>query len=265
MELGEKILQARLERGISQRQLCGDVITRNMLSRIEHGAARPSMDTLRYLAGQLGLPVSYFLEEDALASPNQQALLSARQAFRQRNWAQLKEALVQFQSPDPVFQPEWELLQFESLLEQARQALQASQSIYARELLEATRGLEQGLYISRELRTRRSLLLAQAGIAACELSGQLPCLDALLLLRAQAETQPRRQLDLLAAVENTHAPAYSLLLGKAHYALGNYAAACQALCQAEEAYPREVVPLLEICFRELGDFRQAYEYACKQR
>lgn len=265
MELGEKILQARLERGISQRQLCGDIITRNMLSRIEHGAARPSMDTLRYLALQLGLPMSYFLEEDALSSPNQQALLSARQAFRQKNWAGLKEALGQFQSPDPVFQPEWELLQFESLLEQARQALQVNQNIYARELLGATQELEQGLYISRELRTRRSLLLARAGVAASELSGQLPCLDELLLLQSQAESQPRRQLDLLAAVEDTHAPAYSLLLGKAHYALGDYTAACQALIHAEEAYPREAVPLLEVCFRELGDFRRAYEYACRQR
>ena len=34
MELGEKLLQARQEAGLSQRQLCGDVITRNMLSLI---------------------------------------------------------------------------------------------------------------------------------------------------------------------------------------------------------------------------------------
>ena len=43
MELGEKILQARLEAGLSQRQLCGEEITRNMLSLIEHGNAKPSM------------------------------------------------------------------------------------------------------------------------------------------------------------------------------------------------------------------------------
>ena len=32
MELGEKLKQARLEAGLSQRQLCGEEITRNMLS-----------------------------------------------------------------------------------------------------------------------------------------------------------------------------------------------------------------------------------------
>lgn len=34
MELGQRLKQARLEAGMSQRQLCGDVITRNMLSQI---------------------------------------------------------------------------------------------------------------------------------------------------------------------------------------------------------------------------------------
>ena len=46
MSLGEKLRQARLEAGLSQRALCGEEITRNMLSRIENGAAQPSMRTL---------------------------------------------------------------------------------------------------------------------------------------------------------------------------------------------------------------------------
>ena len=86
MELGEKIKQARLEAGFSQRQLCGEEITRNMLSLIEHGSARPSMDTLRYLAGRLGKPVSFFLEEEAVISPNQDSMLQARAAYEAGNW-----------------------------------------------------------------------------------------------------------------------------------------------------------------------------------
>ena len=64
MTIGEKLRTARLEAGLSQRQLCADVITRNMLSQIENGSARPSMDTLIFLAQQLNRPVSYFLEEE---------------------------------------------------------------------------------------------------------------------------------------------------------------------------------------------------------
>ena len=61
MELGEKLRQTRLELGLSQRQVCGDTITRNMLSRIENGQAKPSMKTLQYLASVLQKPVGYFL------------------------------------------------------------------------------------------------------------------------------------------------------------------------------------------------------------
>ena len=39
MDIGSRIKQARLEAGLSQRQLCGDTITRNMLSLIENGTA----------------------------------------------------------------------------------------------------------------------------------------------------------------------------------------------------------------------------------
>ena len=78
MELGQKIRQARLEAGLSQRQLCGDEITRNMLSQIENGSASPSMSTLRFLAERLGKSVSYFLEEQAVTSANQQLMNDLR-------------------------------------------------------------------------------------------------------------------------------------------------------------------------------------------
>jgi transcriptional regulator with XRE-family HTH domain len=60
MELGEKLRQARLEAGLSQRQLCGEEITRNMLSLIENGSAKPSMKTLQYLAARLGKASAIF-------------------------------------------------------------------------------------------------------------------------------------------------------------------------------------------------------------
>jgi transcriptional regulator with XRE-family HTH domain len=77
MQLSERIKQARLEMGLSQRQLCGQTITRNMLSLIESGKARPSMDTLAYFAKVLGKPMGYFLEEQAVTSPNQQVMEQA--------------------------------------------------------------------------------------------------------------------------------------------------------------------------------------------
>ena len=51
MNLGEKIKAARLERHMTQKDVVGDYITRNMLSKIENGSATPSVKTLEYLAG----------------------------------------------------------------------------------------------------------------------------------------------------------------------------------------------------------------------
>lgn len=64
MTLGEKIKKARKAKKISQAALTKNVITRNMLSRIENGSANPSLDTLRQLAEALNLPLPYLLSED---------------------------------------------------------------------------------------------------------------------------------------------------------------------------------------------------------
>lgn len=97
MELGEKLRQARLEAGLSQRALCGDRITRNMLSQIENGSARPSMPTLAYLAGRLGKSVSYFLDgltaEGDLLLQAHLRLLQAEQAMAEGRTLYAKELL----------------------------------------------------------------------------------------------------------------------------------------------------------------------------
>ena len=106
MELGEKIRQARLEAGLSQRALCGDVITRNMLSQIENGSAKPSMATLQHLAKGLGKPVGFFLEEQSILSPNPQIMLDARQAYAKKDHSKVLTLLEGYQSPDPLFDEE---------------------------------------------------------------------------------------------------------------------------------------------------------------
>jgi len=62
--LGEKIKRERKRLKLTQSLLAGNQITRNMLSRIENGSASPSLDTLEYLASQLGVTISYLLSEE---------------------------------------------------------------------------------------------------------------------------------------------------------------------------------------------------------
>ena len=49
MTLGQKLRQTRLARGMTQSQVVGDRITRNMLSQIENDLASPSVGTLNKL------------------------------------------------------------------------------------------------------------------------------------------------------------------------------------------------------------------------
>ena len=62
--LGEKIKRLRTMRGLTQAELAGTVITRNMLSNIENGKALPSLDTLEYIAESLSVSASYLISED---------------------------------------------------------------------------------------------------------------------------------------------------------------------------------------------------------
>ena len=59
--IGEKIKASRKKAGMTQTELSGGFITRNMLSRIENGSALPSIDTLYYLANKLQISAGYFL------------------------------------------------------------------------------------------------------------------------------------------------------------------------------------------------------------
>ena len=83
MTLGERIKQARIERGMTQSELAGEVITRNMLSRIETGDAQPSLDTLMYIAKRLGIPAGFLLldKDDALLSVYEDEVAVARLLF----------------------------------------------------------------------------------------------------------------------------------------------------------------------------------------
>lgn len=266
MEMGEKIKNARLEAGLSQRQLCGEVITRNMLSQIEHGTARPSMDTLRCLAARLGKPVSFFLEEDTVCSANQGVMEKARGAFDRGDYGEALESLRDFRGPDTIFDREREVLECLALLEAAEAAIREGRLLYALELL-ARAGKLRSTYTA-QLERRRLLLLARARGSAVEICRLLPDLDEELLLRARGALETgdaARAGALLEAAEDTTTPSWNFLRGEAWLALGNYGEAARCYHRAEEAEPQRTAPKLEQCYRELGDFKQAYFYACKQK
>ena len=264
MELGEKLRQARLEAGLSQRQLCGEEITRNMLSQIENGSARPSMKTLGYLASRLGKSVSYFLEETAVVSPNQEVMAAARQRFDEGDFAGAAAALESYREPDSVYDRERELLWALTHLALAEQALVENRVPYAAELLEKA-DMETS-YCAPELRRRR--LLLEGRLPGRKVSGKLPSLDEELLLRASEALDAgdaNRAGRLLDAAEEQTAPNWQRLRGETWLAEKAWENAARCFLAAEEAFPKDMAAKLEICYRELGDYKRAYEYAYKKQ
>lgn len=263
MELGEKLRQARMEAGLSQRQLCGEEITRNMLSLIENGAAKPSMKTLQYLAARLGKSVSYFLEETAVLSPNQEIMVSVRQLYDSGDFAEADKVLASYHSPDPVYDREKEILWVLLRLELAKEAIRQERFLYAAEILNRTP--VETAYLSGDLNRQRLLLLGT--IPGQQVASQLPSLDGELLLRAEAALAEKnffRAAHLLEAMEQ-QTPKWHLLRGEVYLHHKNWQAAAEHLLLAESAFFRQVCPMLETCYRESGNYQKAYEYACKQR
>lgn len=264
MELGKRIKEARLAMGLSQRQLCGDEITRNMLSQIENGSARPSMKTLQYLAARLGKSVSFFLEEDALASPNSGCMDAARRLYDGGEFAAARQALETYRGPDQVYDRERELLWVLTHLALAEQALREDRTVYAQELLQ--KADMSTAYCGEALQRQRLLLLGR--IRGQKVSRRLPSLDEELLLRAEealADGDTVRAVHLLEAMEHPGSPRWNLARGQCALAESRYEAAARYFQAAEAQFPKETAPKLELCYRELGDYRRAYEYACRQK
>jgi transcriptional regulator with XRE-family HTH domain len=263
VELGQKLKQARLEQGLSQRQLCADVITRNMLSLIENGSASPSMDTLRYLAGQLGKPVSYFLDEDAVVSSNQMPMQMARIAFGHGEYDNVLQYLEQYRQPDPIFDWEEALLRALALLNLAQEAISRGKAPYALELLKraADAGAQTPYYTSD---LERRLLLLRARLTPTE----LPVDDTELLARAETALnlgKPEETARYLEAAQVRSGSYWNYLRGRAYLETGDYANARDCLERAWDYAPRACAGFLERCCREQEDFKGAYRYACLLR
>ena len=63
MQIGEKIKKLRTAKLMTQSELAGTEITRNMLSRIENNAAQPSLGTVRYIASRLNVSPGFLLAD----------------------------------------------------------------------------------------------------------------------------------------------------------------------------------------------------------
>ena len=93
MHIGEKIKRLRTAKLMTQSELVGGEITRNMLSRIEHGAAQPSMATVQYIAERLNVSVGFLLanEEDEILYFKSAEIGNIKRAYVNKDYALCRE------------------------------------------------------------------------------------------------------------------------------------------------------------------------------
>lgn len=88
VKLGEKIRELRIAKLMTQAELAGTQITRNMLSCIENGSAQPSLSTVLYIASRLNVPAGFLLAEegDELLYRKMNSFANIKRAYMAGDW-----------------------------------------------------------------------------------------------------------------------------------------------------------------------------------
>ena len=156
-ELGRRIKEARLAKKLTQAEVVGDFITRNMLSQIESGAALPSVKTLQYLSKVLEVPMSQLMPEEEPSADSAADYMSIRALFVKGEYARVAES-----SDIPGFSDELNALRARSYLALASAAdssdIAALQQAaeYAKKAAQLS---EQGVFANSSVRSEAMLLL----------------------------------------------------------------------------------------------------------
>ncbi|HLA25189.1 MAG TPA: tetratricopeptide repeat protein, partial [bacterium] len=96
MTLGQRIKAVRRSRGMTQVELGGSGLSPSYISMIEHDRVRPSLATLRVLAGRLQQPLSSFLDVDPAPAEEARALLARGESLLRQH--RFPEALETFEA-----------------------------------------------------------------------------------------------------------------------------------------------------------------------
>ena len=159
VELGKRIKEARLARKMTQSDVVGDFITRNMLSQIESGTANPSVKTLTYLAKVLQLPVNYLLPDELenfddsenAADADFQALIKMKNAYKREDFLAAAQLAEEHLEKDSVIYDEANAVLARSYLEAAKKSENPREALgYLKKAQDAA---DKGIFKSREIRT----------------------------------------------------------------------------------------------------------------
>ncbi len=271
MTLGEKIKKIRISKSLTQKNVAGDKITRNMLSRIETDQANPSLSTLEYIASKLDVPISFLFSDfdNGFIYEKRGAINEIYESFKCKNYKACISIIERLSSLDE----ELSLLLTLSHFELGKSYLLQGSLISSKKHLELADSYSKNTAI--DLQLLKSLIPMYIAIAS---NIQSPLL----------EFDQASYLDGLNNGFNYEFYKYITLDFEYNYQTESFKKHAEAKKLIKERRYIDAVPLLlyvaelnntisynsyvifgvysdlEICYKELADFEKAYKYASKK-
>jgi len=283
-EIGRKIRTLRLSRHMTQAQLAGDSITRNMLSLIENGVAAPSLGTLVQIAQRLEVPVGYFFasdDEETSQFLKISLIGEIRALYDAGKYSDCLQKCAMLTRPDD----EIRMITADAYLALTREACMSGSLLSASEYLEkASDAVRRCVYHADDIRSTAeyvSLMIhsvhmpqippelgTPAAFAASRVPAEMFVYVSALRHLAEGRTE---EAAALAASSLIHTQLYLDFIGAeldAHR--GEPERACAALRRILSApsvgfFTRyHVLGTLERCASGMGDFKSAYQFSTQK-
>lgn len=281
MNLGEKIKKLRTDKLMTQSELVGGEITRNMLSRIENGAANPSIDTICYIAKRLNVSAAYLMadENDEQIFRKHREIVNIKKAFLNEDHRICRDMCMSAESSDDD--------EIQMILCECDLAL-GIENFNNGNLRESCEFFDEAIEKCAETLYRTDHIIATAGVyfrfmrhLSATLTSNIvdeaeiniyPAMTAefcryLLPFEALTENRPVSEEEI-SRVGKTDSPLCLHLSARARMNGGDYEGAYEYLrdiLRGETAIPQPVLYFvfsdLEICCKERQDFKGAYEFS----
>lgn len=269
--IGEKIKRRRKELSITQSALCDGKITRNMLSLIESGKATPSLETADYLADALDIPLSYlFSEEEDLSFFHKQKKISyIKDLFQRKNYSHCIKIISEINSDDDELNYIWATSAYYLGIDALKQG--SLQSAY-KHFTSAEERSQKTIYDTEMLRITIPMYMAIIG----NIQSPLLEFDSEAFEDAYVNSENYEffkyltqdlEFDFKTEIYKDHIEA------KKHLKKYNYPKAIEILISMEKYKSSSdynafvmfgVYTDLEVSYKQMGDFENAYRYANKR-
>ncbi len=281
MEIGAKIKKLRTSKLMTQAELAGPQITRNMLSQIENGSALPSLSTVVYIAERLNVPAGFLLAEgdDEFIYRKMNAMGNIKRAYRAGDYRICRDICLNAldEADDEIH-----MILAECALSIAREEFQNGHLHTACHFFdEAIDYADKTMYYTDHIRILSfAYFTYMHGISLTLYSDQLDLSDSNLLWEAMVyndefcrylaavQEEEKFAADYIKRYPNREHVLARHVEAMISMRMGDYEDAIrrlQAILNGNISIPEPVVYTifenLEICCREIGDYKGAYEYA----